>query len=1364
LANKNIKGITIEIGGETTGLQKALSYVNKKSSALTSELKDVERLLKFNPGNVEALAQKQKLLTDQISATTEKLNRLKDAEKQVQDQFAKGEISEEQYRTFRREIEFTEGSLNGMNNKFAKLKEEQEKVSVTTKQLENLLKATDNSLEEMSDTLGGDLIKAIRNGTAGSKELEDAFSKVSKEALGAEVDLEKLKRTLSQVDDGKSLKAIKNDLSSLANESKDAEKKVEGLRASFSDLGGGIVDASGSAGELVSTLVSTPWAAVGAGIAGIGTAAITAAIEFENADAKIQASLGVTKEEAKELGEVAEAVWKKGFGENVDAAARSVFTVSRNLKNIPKEELAKAAEYAQILADAMEVDVAESTRTVKQLMATFGMTAEQSFDYITKGFQDGLDFSGEFLDSINEYSPQFKALGMDATDMFTLFKQGAENGAFNLDKLGDIVKEFNIRVKDGSKTTAESFAGMSKETQALWKSFLDGKATGEEVFNAVVRELSKTEDKVKANQTAVGIFGTQWEDLEAEVVAAIDTSVNKLGEFEGATKRAGEALTDTTAAKVKEKTREIVSDLEELANKAIYTAIVMEEKQPQMAETFNIFAENVSQGTQKAVGAFLELNNQATTQVSLLKASVVSLSQETANEVSKTFGNMATLIRDSIAQRQEETIANMQGFFSTSSALTEAEEANIIAKINSGYETRSQIVTDGQNRILEILNTAKEQKRSITQVEATEINAIQAKMKTQAIEHMSKSEAEQKSILERLKAEASNITKQQAADVVKNSLKQKDESIKAAEEQYDKTVQEIIRQRDETKTISKEQADKLIAEAKRQRDNSVSEAQNMHRLVVGEAKKQAKGQVDEVDWATGKVKSEYEQMREMAWEWMKKMGGDIEKEWNEAEEFLGNIDLKEIGRNIVQGLIKGIKDINVKKVAADIGKDIKDGLTDFLDIHSPSRKMAKIGVFVGEGLIVGMNSKKGAVANAAQELASTIKYSFDESKKWIDDRKYYNQLSLAEELAAWERVQARYKVGTEERSQADREVYRVKKQINDELTRINDEYTAKIEASQQRLIEGEQKLTEEYNKAVVDRTKALTSFAGIFDEIKTGSEVTGQQLIQNLQGQVTTFAEWADNIKSLASKGIDEGLLEELRLMGPKAYAEIAALNTLTDEELQVYAALWKEKNELARIQATEELSGLKNDTQVKIEELRQQTAADLDVYKAEWIKKIQEIRTGTLDEYDVLNDSMKTIGNQSIQGLMDGLSEMTGPLLAQAKAIANAVKKTIQSALDIHSPSRETMWMGQMVGQGLIDGMEQSLKQIEYMSRRMAVASLPDIKGSSMSSANMGTGGVSSSGDTYGDIHLSISVKDMQEFNSVVDIFRHLKRNVKAK
>ena len=107
----NIKGITIEIGGNTQPLNKALSDVNKKSKDLQSELREVERLLKLDPKNTELLAQKQKLLAEAVANCKEKLDRLKNAQEQVNEQFKKGEISEEQYRAFQREVVRAEQDL-----------------------------------------------------------------------------------------------------------------------------------------------------------------------------------------------------------------------------------------------------------------------------------------------------------------------------------------------------------------------------------------------------------------------------------------------------------------------------------------------------------------------------------------------------------------------------------------------------------------------------------------------------------------------------------------------------------------------------------------------------------------------------------------------------------------------------------------------------------------------------------------------------------------------------------------------------------------------------------------------------------------------------------------------------------------------------------------------------------------------------------------------------------------------------------------------------------------------------------------------------------------------------------------------------
>ena len=113
MANR-IKGITVEIGGDTTKLEKALQGVNGEIRNTQSQLKDVNKLLKLDPGNTELLAQKHELLGSAVEETKKKLETLKKASEQANEALAKGDISKEQYDALQREIIETEQSLDSL--------------------------------------------------------------------------------------------------------------------------------------------------------------------------------------------------------------------------------------------------------------------------------------------------------------------------------------------------------------------------------------------------------------------------------------------------------------------------------------------------------------------------------------------------------------------------------------------------------------------------------------------------------------------------------------------------------------------------------------------------------------------------------------------------------------------------------------------------------------------------------------------------------------------------------------------------------------------------------------------------------------------------------------------------------------------------------------------------------------------------------------------------------------------------------------------------------------------------------------------------------------------------------------------------
>ncbi|EPR07744.1 phage tail protein [Ruminiclostridium papyrosolvens] len=140
MAGGTIKGITVEIGGNTGPLNKALGDVDKTSRGLQNELRQVERLLKLDPTNTELLAQKQKLLADSVDNTKSKLNTLKEAEKQVQEQVKQGKISEEQYRAFQREVAKTEIELKKIEDQAKKTNKEIDFLGEKSEKMNNFMK------------------------------------------------------------------------------------------------------------------------------------------------------------------------------------------------------------------------------------------------------------------------------------------------------------------------------------------------------------------------------------------------------------------------------------------------------------------------------------------------------------------------------------------------------------------------------------------------------------------------------------------------------------------------------------------------------------------------------------------------------------------------------------------------------------------------------------------------------------------------------------------------------------------------------------------------------------------------------------------------------------------------------------------------------------------------------------------------------------------------------------------------------------------------------------------------------------------------------------------------------------------------
>ena len=260
---------------------------------------------------------------------------------------------------------------------------------------------------------------------------------------------------------------------------------------------------------------------VGAGLTVVGGKAISVANDMDQAMNGYLASTGKGKEETERYQKVLEGIYANNYGESFEDIAQAMSQVDKQLGDMSDEQLQSVTESAFALRDVFEYDVSESTRAAKAMMDNFGISGDEAMNLIAAGAQNGLDYSGELMDSISEYSVQFAKVGLDADDMFQIFQKGAETGAWNLDKIGDAVKEMSIRVIDGSDTTKQGFEEIGLNADIMAEKFSAGGETAKEAFKQTIDALAEMEDPIEQNAAGVALFGTMWEDLGPEVVTQL---------------------------------------------------------------------------------------------------------------------------------------------------------------------------------------------------------------------------------------------------------------------------------------------------------------------------------------------------------------------------------------------------------------------------------------------------------------------------------------------------------------------------------------------------------------------------------------------------------------------------------------------------------------------------------------------------------------------------------------------------------------------------------------------------------------------------------------------------------------------------
>ena len=363
------------------------------------------------------------------------------------------------------------------------------------------LRADDSNLDNDLDAAGKKVEKYTKQTTQQTERLEKKTAEVQKDIKEDVTDHHKKQNEEREESDGDSY-----------------QKREDAARShgeNLKSIAGGTAKAIGAS-----------MLAVSAAVVGVGVLSVNSANNLDQAMNQFVASTGKGAEETEHYETVLKNIYKNNYGESFEDIGQAMAEVTRQLGDMDDAALQEITESAFALRDTFEYDISESTRAAKALMDNFGISGEKAMSLIAAGAQNGLDYSGELIDSINEYSVQFAKVGLDADDMFKIIQKGAETGAWNVDKIGDAIKEMSIRVIDGSDTTREGFQSIGLNADEMAKKFAAGGESAKEAFQQTVEALAGMEDPLAQNLAGVSLFGTMWEDLGPQVVTQLASIEN----------------------------------------------------------------------------------------------------------------------------------------------------------------------------------------------------------------------------------------------------------------------------------------------------------------------------------------------------------------------------------------------------------------------------------------------------------------------------------------------------------------------------------------------------------------------------------------------------------------------------------------------------------------------------------------------------------------------------------------------------------------------------------------------------------------------------------------------------------------------
>lgn len=502
----SVKGITVEIGGDTSKLGKALESSEKQSRDLQKELKQVNTALKFNPNNVELLTQKQKLLSDQIKATTDKLNILKEAEAQVAAQFESGEIGEEQYREFQREIIETE----------SKLKSYQAQLDATGKKA--------SALDELTNTIQ-DQEAAVEQLKSEYKEAVLTYGKNSDEA----------KKLAKQIKD------LSGELKENKDKMSDADNAADDLDESLEDVGDGADKANEGFTVLKGTLANLAADAIRnviQGLTDIAKEAFNVGMSFESSMSNNAALFKATDEELQKLSDTA-----KHYGETTQFSASEAADALGYMALAGWDADKAISELGGVLelAAASGMGLAEASDMVTDYMSAFSnsaMTAAEFADKLAYAQANSNTTAQQLGEAFKNSAANLNAAGQDVETVTALLAAMANQGLKGSEAgtaLSAMMRDLTAKMEDGAVKIGDTSVAVM-DAEGNYRDLTD-----------ILKDVEKATEGMGDAEKAAALSSTFTADSIKGLNLILNDGVDKSADFEDALRNCDGAAADMAA-------------------------------------------------------------------------------------------------------------------------------------------------------------------------------------------------------------------------------------------------------------------------------------------------------------------------------------------------------------------------------------------------------------------------------------------------------------------------------------------------------------------------------------------------------------------------------------------------------------------------------------------------------------------------------------------------------------------------------------------------------------------------------------------------------------------------------------------------